>query len=57
MAAPRRSNQRLPPSLFLQVSVLPGNVLTVVMSKPPGFRYKSGQYIFLKCPAISPFEW
>ncbi|CAA6664599.1 unnamed protein product [Spirodela intermedia] len=42
---------------ILKVSVLPGNVLTVVMSKPLGFRYKSGQYIFLKCPAISPFEW
>ncbi|MQM04985.1 hypothetical protein Taro_037792 [Colocasia esculenta] len=42
---------------ILKVSVLPGNVLTLMMSKPHGFRYKSGQYIFLKCPTISPFEW
>ncbi|KAG0491738.1 hypothetical protein HPP92_005136 [Vanilla planifolia] len=42
---------------ILKVSLLPGNVLTLMMSKPNGFRYKSGQYIFLKCPAISPFEW
>uniref|UniRef100_A0A453KUT9 FAD-binding FR-type domain-containing protein n=1 Tax=Aegilops tauschii subsp. strangulata TaxID=200361 RepID=A0A453KUT9_AEGTS len=27
------------------------------MSKPYGFRYRSGQYIFLQCPMISPFEW
>ncbi|PKA52092.1 Respiratory burst oxidase like protein E [Apostasia shenzhenica] len=39
------------------VSLLPGNVLTVIMSKPQGFRYRSGQYIFLQCPTISPFEW
>ncbi|KAL9444898.1 hypothetical protein AB3S75_017980 [Citrus x aurantiifolia] len=41
----------------LKVSVLPGNVLSIVMSKPNGFRYRSGQYIFLKCPTISSFEW
>ncbi|WOL06525.1 respiratory burst oxidase [Canna indica] len=42
---------------ILKVSLLPGNVLTVTMSKPHGFRYRSGQYIFLQCPTISPFEW
>ncbi|KAK2985266.1 hypothetical protein RJ640_009174 [Escallonia rubra] len=39
------------------VSVLPGDVFSIIMSKPNGFRYKSGQYIFLQCPTISPFEW
>ncbi|GJN03682.1 hypothetical protein PR202_ga21153 [Eleusine coracana subsp. coracana] len=39
------------------VCLLPGNVLTITMSKPYGFRYRSGQYIFLQCPIISPFEW
>ncbi|THU70347.1 hypothetical protein C4D60_Mb08t24030 [Musa balbisiana] len=42
---------------ILKVSLLPGGVLTVTMSKPHGFRYRSGQYIFLQCPTISPFEW
>ncbi|XP_068662127.1 respiratory burst oxidase homolog protein E-like [Aristolochia californica] len=42
---------------ILKVAVLPGNVLSLIMSKPQGFRYKSGQYIFLQCPKISPFEW
>ncbi|CAL9748298.1 unnamed protein product [Musa acuminata subsp. burmannicoides] len=42
---------------ILKVALLPGGVLTVTMSKPHGFRYRSGQYIFLQCPTISPFEW
>ncbi|GLJ10654.1 hypothetical protein SUGI_0132520 [Cryptomeria japonica] len=42
---------------ILKFSMYPGNVLSVIMSKPQGFKYKSGQYIFLKCPAVSPFEW
>ncbi|KAK2395979.1 respiratory burst oxidase protein A [Trifolium repens] len=41
----------------LKVLVLPGNVFSLIMSKPNGFKYKSGQYIFLQCPKISPFEW
>ncbi|KAK4373111.1 hypothetical protein RND71_008495 [Anisodus tanguticus] len=42
---------------ILKVSVLPGDVLSLIMSKPAGFKYKSGQYIFLQCPTISSFEW
>ncbi|CAK7352320.1 unnamed protein product [Dovyalis caffra] len=42
---------------ILKVSVLPGNVFSLILSKPQGFKYKSGQYIFLQCPAISSFEW
>jgi respiratory burst oxidase len=40
-----------------KVAVYPGNVLALYMSKPPGFRYRSGQYIFIKCTAVSPYEW
>ncbi|KAF8676411.1 hypothetical protein HU200_046955 [Digitaria exilis] len=39
------------------VAVYPGNVLALYMSKPPGFRYRSGQYIFINCRAVSPYEW
>lgn len=42
---------------LLKVAIYPGNVLTLQMSKPPQFRYKSGQYMFVNCPAVSPFEW
>ncbi|XP_027339288.1 respiratory burst oxidase homolog protein C-like isoform X2 [Abrus precatorius] len=42
---------------ILKVAVYPGNVLSLHMSKPQGFRYKSGQYMFLNCSAVSPFEW
>ncbi|XP_057781692.1 putative respiratory burst oxidase homolog protein H [Salvia miltiorrhiza] len=34
-----------------------GNVLALYMSKPQGFKYKSGMYLFVKCPDISNFEW
>ncbi|VAI32525.1 unnamed protein product [Triticum turgidum subsp. durum] len=50
-----RSNAH--PVKILKVLLLPGSVLTIQMSKPYGFRYRSGQYIFLQCPMISPFEW
>ncbi|MCO5561779.1 hypothetical protein L7F22_015403 [Adiantum nelumboides] len=40
-----------------KVAVYPGNVLTLHMSKPRGFEYKSGQYIFLNCPTVSTFQW
>ncbi|KAL7114367.1 hypothetical protein ACP275_04G116900 [Erythranthe tilingii] len=42
---------------ILKVAVFPGNVLSLHMSKPQGFEYKSGQYIFVNCAAVSPFEW
>ncbi|KAF3783501.1 Respiratory burst oxidase-like protein C [Nymphaea thermarum] len=45
------------PVTILKVAVYPGNVLTLQMSKPNGFKYKSGQYMFVNCAAVSPFEW
>ncbi|CAN1858527.1 Respiratory burst oxidase homolog protein B [Linum perenne] len=42
---------------ILKVAVYPGNVLALQMAKPQGFRYSSGQYVFVNCPAVSPFEW
>ncbi|KAF2288430.1 hypothetical protein GH714_007428 [Hevea brasiliensis] len=42
---------------ILKVAVYPGNVLALHMSKPQGFKYKSGQYMFVNCAAVSPFEW
>ncbi|KAJ1685619.1 hypothetical protein LUZ63_017009 [Rhynchospora breviuscula] len=45
------------PVKILKVAVYPGNVLALHMSKPQGFRYRSGQYIFVNCAAVSPFQW
>ncbi|XP_062181799.1 respiratory burst oxidase homolog protein B-like [Phragmites australis] len=45
------------PVKILKVVVYPGNVLSLHFSKPQGFRYKSGQYIFVNCAAVSPFQW
>ncbi|XP_051137409.1 respiratory burst oxidase homolog protein A [Andrographis paniculata] len=42
---------------ILKAAIYPGNVLTLQMSKPPQFKYRSGQYMFVQCPAVSPFEW
>ncbi|KAJ6755782.1 RESPIRATORY BURST OXIDASE-like protein J-RELATED [Salix purpurea] len=47
---------------FHQVNVIKaiiytGNVLALYMSKPPGFKYESGMYLFIKCPDLSKFEW
>ncbi|KAG5014394.1 hypothetical protein JHK82_020082 [Glycine max] len=42
---------------ILKVTLYPGNVLSLKMSKPQGFSYKSGQYMFVNCAAVSPFEW
>jgi respiratory burst oxidase len=40
-----------------KVAIYPGNVLALHVSKPQGFKYKSGQYMFVNCPAVSSFEW
>ncbi|KAL0757893.1 hypothetical protein Bca101_095561 [Brassica carinata] len=39
------------------VAVYPGNVLSLYMSKPKGFKYRSGQYIYVNCSDVSPFQW
>ncbi|XP_052171721.1 respiratory burst oxidase homolog protein A-like [Diospyros lotus] len=42
---------------LLKVAIYPGNVIALQMSKPTQFQYKSGQYLFVQCPSVSPFEW
>ncbi|XP_044962624.1 respiratory burst oxidase homolog protein B-like [Hordeum vulgare subsp. vulgare] len=43
----------------VKVAVHPDSaaLLSLRLSKPEGFTYKSGQYIFVKCPDVSRFEW
>ncbi|CAJ2641340.1 unnamed protein product [Trifolium pratense] len=42
---------------ILKAVVYPGDVLGLHMSKPKGFKYKSGQYMFVNCADVSPFQW
>ncbi|XP_044506742.1 putative respiratory burst oxidase homolog protein H [Mangifera indica] len=42
---------------IIKAVIYTGNVLALYMTKPPNFKYKSGMYLFVKCPDISPFEW
>ncbi|GLJ15118.1 hypothetical protein SUGI_0247200 [Cryptomeria japonica] len=42
---------------MIKVAIYPGNVLALQMSKPQGFEYKSGQYVFINCPVVSQFKW
>ncbi|XP_047327884.1 respiratory burst oxidase homolog protein B [Impatiens glandulifera] len=42
---------------ILKVAVYPGNVLALYMSKPQGFKYTSGQYVFVNCSDVSPLQW
>ncbi|KAL0875712.1 hypothetical protein Bca101_025417 [Brassica carinata] len=41
----------------IKAIVYSGNVLALYVTKPPGFKYKSGMYMFVKCPDLSQFEW
>ncbi|CAK0738048.1 hypothetical protein CVIRNUC_000986 [Coccomyxa viridis] len=38
-------------------SILDPGVLTLELTKPPGFTYKPGQYVFIQCRDISHYEW
>lgn len=42
---------------ILQATIYPGKVLFLKFSKPEWFNYKSGMYIYVQCPQISPLEW
>ncbi|GMI94670.1 Respiratory burst oxidase homolog H [Hibiscus trionum] len=41
----------------IKAVIYTGNVLALYMTKPQGFGYQSGMYLFVKCPAVSSFEW
>ncbi|KAK9055413.1 hypothetical protein SSX86_026496 [Deinandra increscens subsp. villosa] len=42
---------------IIKAIIYTGNVLALYMTKPIGFKYKSGMYLFVQCPQISRFEW
>ncbi|EER94517.2 hypothetical protein SORBI_3001G303600 [Sorghum bicolor] len=42
---------------ILNATTYPGKVLALKVTKPPGFQYRSGMYVFVQCPEVSKFEW
>uniref|UniRef100_A0ACD5U1W5 Uncharacterized protein n=1 Tax=Avena sativa TaxID=4498 RepID=A0ACD5U1W5_AVESA len=52
-----RSRVRAVRKLKVAVHPEPASILSLHFPKSQGFRYKSGQYIFVKCAAVSPFQW
>uniref|UniRef100_A0A452ZA06 FAD-binding FR-type domain-containing protein n=3 Tax=Aegilops tauschii subsp. strangulata TaxID=200361 RepID=A0A452ZA06_AEGTS len=52
-----RSSVRSVKKVRVAVHPHPATLLSLHLSKPQGFRYKSGQYIYVKCPDVSPFQW
>ncbi|KAF6985847.1 hypothetical protein CFC21_003665 [Triticum aestivum] len=57
MARPLRGSARSVAILEVAVFPDPASAMSMRFSKPQGFSYKSGQYIFLKCPAVSRSQW
>ncbi|XVF54815.1 hypothetical protein PTKIN_Ptkin05aG0212100 [Pterospermum kingtungense] len=54
----RLLRSRIKVAVKIQEAVVhPEKVLALRMSKPGGFIYKSGQYMFVNCPKVSPVEW
>ena len=37
--------------------LLPSKVLEIEMVRPPHFHYEASDYLFLKCPGVSHYEW
>eukprot|EP00873_Tetraselmis_striata_P001740 jgi/Tetstr1/422004/TSEL_012868.t1 len=42
---------------ILHAALMPGNTVYLKMLKPPGFTYRSGQYVFIRLPELAMTEW
>lgn len=42
---------------ILCAELLPGKVLALKLSKPKGFEYESGMYVYVNCPRLAKSEW
>lgn len=45
------------PTVISNAQLLPGRVLALEIERPANFNYQPGDYLYLKCPVISGFEW
>lgn len=53
----RALRSSIKPVKVTKATPYPRSALVLHMTKPPGFEYKSGQYMFVKCSKVSAFEW
>ncbi len=44
-------------SVVTKARVLPGAVTELQFKRPEGFRYQPGDYVYLRVPSVSRFEW
>jgi NADPH oxidase 5 len=44
-------------TFVVNASLLPSKVLGLEVQRPASFNYQPGDYLFMKCPRISKFEW
>lgn len=45
------------PTFVVNAKLLPSKVLALEIQRPEGFDYQPGDYLYLKCPHVSRFEW
>eukprot|EP00873_Tetraselmis_striata_P001499 jgi/Tetstr1/421763/TSEL_012667.t1 len=49
--------RRTPNVEILEAALMPGSTIHLKMSKPSGFTYLSGQYVFINFPELARMEW
>lgn len=52
----RRRNTK-EPAYVVNASLLPSKVLGLEIARPQSFHYQPGDYVFVKCPSLSKYEW
>jgi predicted ferric reductase/Ca2+-binding EF-hand superfamily protein len=52
-----RAETRSTPTTLLGAQILPSEVTRLDIARPHGFEYRSGDYVFLRIPAIARHEW
>lgn len=52
-----RAGMRSHPTTLLAATILPSGVTRLDIARPHGFAYRSGDYVFVRIPAIARHEW
>jgi NADPH oxidase 5 len=52
-----RASSSTEPTTLLGATILPSGVTRLDIARPRGFAYRSGDYVFIRIPAIARHEW